>query len=277
MGPIFFLSPPAVWGSLTLGWRGLCHSRGALPFFLNALDVHRGSGIPKAAPIGVSDPRLMAFFAIELTQGPTYGSPTCMSPRPLSSPSWGRLTNLWFPEEGPPHGRSDEELNLVVAAYRDFSRAVDGANKMALQMWQLRWQMTWLHAVRAFLLWYAAANAFAACKPLGLIDSGMSMWDFQWSILMWRYFANVGVPAVQASAVHGPVRRSTCQTCDHCRQATTAYVCAACGKHLHNKCFVGLSCSRKMSFKTTMTCWELAFGSRETGPYRRQLGLLHYL
>ena len=38
-------------------------------FFFNALDVHRGSGIPKAPPTGVRDPRLMAFFAIELTQG----------------------------------------------------------------------------------------------------------------------------------------------------------------------------------------------------------------
>ena len=48
----------------------------AVPFkratavFCNAFDVHRGSGIPKAAPTCVSDPRLMAFFAIELTQGP---------------------------------------------------------------------------------------------------------------------------------------------------------------------------------------------------------------
>ena len=39
-------------------------------FFFNALDVHRGSGIPKASPTGVTHPRLMAFFAIELTQGP---------------------------------------------------------------------------------------------------------------------------------------------------------------------------------------------------------------
>ena len=39
-------------------------------FFFNALDVHRGSGIPKAPPTGVTHPHLMAFFAIELTQGP---------------------------------------------------------------------------------------------------------------------------------------------------------------------------------------------------------------
>ena len=69
MGQIFFLCPLVVRGSLTLGLRGLCHSRGALPFFFNALDVHRGSLIPKASPTGLRDPRLMAFFAIEITQG----------------------------------------------------------------------------------------------------------------------------------------------------------------------------------------------------------------
>ena len=75
MGRIFFLSPPTIRGSLTLGWRALCHSRGALLFFFNYLDVHRGSGIPKAAPTGVSDPRLMAFFTIQLTQGPNLRFP----------------------------------------------------------------------------------------------------------------------------------------------------------------------------------------------------------
>ena len=99
------------------------------------------------------------------------------------------------------------------------------------------------------MLWYAAAKAFAACKRLGLIDSGMSMWDLQWSILMRRYFANVGVPAMQPSAVHGPLKRTTRQTCDHCRQATTAYGCAAFGKHLHIKCFVA---AHNMSFVMDM-------------------------
>ena len=133
------------------------------------------------------------------------------------------VTNLWFPEEGPQHGRSGEELNPVVAAYWDFSWAVDGANQMALQMRQFGRQMTWPHAVQAFMLRCAAANAFVACKRLRLTDSGMSMWDFQWSILMRRYLASVGVPAVQPSTVHGPVKRSTRQMCDHCRQGTTAY------------------------------------------------------
>ena len=38
-------------------------------FCFNALDVNRGSCIPKASPTGVTDPHLMAFFAIELAQG----------------------------------------------------------------------------------------------------------------------------------------------------------------------------------------------------------------
>ena len=75
MGRVFFLCPQAVRGSLTLGWRGMCHPRGAMSFPFNALDVHRGSGIPKASPTGVTDPRLMAFFAIELTQGPNVRFP----------------------------------------------------------------------------------------------------------------------------------------------------------------------------------------------------------
>ena len=46
-------------------------------FFFNALDVHRGSGLPKASPAGVTHPHLMAFFAIELTQVGILDSPTC--------------------------------------------------------------------------------------------------------------------------------------------------------------------------------------------------------
>ena len=50
--------------------------KGGIAFFFNALDIHRGSGIPKASPTGVTNPRLMAFFAIELTQGPNLPCPT---------------------------------------------------------------------------------------------------------------------------------------------------------------------------------------------------------
>ena len=49
MGRIFFLCPLVVRGSLTLGWRGLCHSRGALPFFLMPL-MSTGVGQSKGLP-----------------------------------------------------------------------------------------------------------------------------------------------------------------------------------------------------------------------------------
>ena len=35
------------------------------------------------------------------------------------------VTNMWFPEEGPQHRQSGEELKPVVAVYRDFLWAVD--------------------------------------------------------------------------------------------------------------------------------------------------------
>ena len=58
-------------------------------FFFDALDVHRGSGIPKASPTGVSDPRLMAFFAIELTQGPNLRFPNLHITQSIKRPQLG--------------------------------------------------------------------------------------------------------------------------------------------------------------------------------------------
>ena len=84
-----------------------------------------------------------------IVKGAKYEVVVCKNPKVGHKPP--RLvpfvTNLWFPEEGPQHRRTGEELNPVVAAYRDFLRVVDGANQMALQMRQLRRQMTWSHAV----------------------------------------------------------------------------------------------------------------------------------
>ena len=99
MGRIFFLCPLVVRGSLTLGWRGLCHSRGALPFFLMPLmstggrafqrPPPRGSGIPKASPTGVTHPRLMAFCAIELTQGGNLRFPNLHVTQSIKRPHLG--------------------------------------------------------------------------------------------------------------------------------------------------------------------------------------------
>ena len=85
------------------------------------------------------------------------------------------------------------------------------------------------------MLRYATADAFAACKSLGLINSGVSMWAFQFGIMKRHYFRDIGAPDVQPSIVHGPLRRSTRQMCGHCRGGTTTYTCAAFRKKLHIK------------------------------------------
>ena len=58
-------------------------------FFFNALDVHRGSGIPKASPTGVADPQLTAFLAIELTQGPNLRFPNLHVTQAIKRPHKG--------------------------------------------------------------------------------------------------------------------------------------------------------------------------------------------
>ena len=62
--------------------------------------------------------------------GPTTNSWFIRTPRWDTNPPplVPFVTNLWFLEDGPTHQRSGEDLNPVVAAYRDFSRAVDGAS-----------------------------------------------------------------------------------------------------------------------------------------------------
>ena len=69
--------------------RGVPFKRGTA--FFNALDVHRGSGIPKSVPTGVSHPRLMAFFAIELTQGCNVRFPNLHVTQAIERPQLGRL------------------------------------------------------------------------------------------------------------------------------------------------------------------------------------------
>ena len=58
-------------------------------FCFNPLDVHWGSGIPKASPTGVTHPRLMAFFAIELTQGPNLRFPNLHVTQSIKRPQLG--------------------------------------------------------------------------------------------------------------------------------------------------------------------------------------------
>ena len=65
--------------------------KGGTAFFFNALDVHRGCGIPKASPTGVTNTRLMAFFAIELPQGPNLRFSNLHVTQSIKRPQLGAL------------------------------------------------------------------------------------------------------------------------------------------------------------------------------------------
>ena len=60
--------------------------------------------------------------------------------------------------------------------------------------------------MRAFMVRYAAGNAFATAKALGLVDKKTTMWEFQWDILKQWYFSgaefNNTTPTAMVPAVH---------------------------------------------------------------------------
>ena len=141
------------------------------------------------------------------------------------------LTNVHFPQAGPVHCRSGNEVNPVVASYRQLSRGVDGVNQMALQMRQMGRQMTWSHAVRAFVLRYAVVNVYATCRSLRGARTG-TMFDWQWDLVR-RRFCTVAV----AKPIHVPVRMPGRRVCAHCNRGKTHYVCCGCGKWYHVGCF----------------------------------------
>ena len=88
-GSHFLFVPSSSSGSLD-PWveRAVPFKRGTAFFFLMP-DVHRGWGIPKASPTGMTHPRLMAFFAIELTQGPNLRFPNLHATQYLKRPQLG--------------------------------------------------------------------------------------------------------------------------------------------------------------------------------------------
>ena len=150
------------------------------------------------------------------------------------------LTNCWYGEDVPKDRRGNP-LPPLVACYRELSRAVGGANQMALQMSQLGRQMTWSHGVHAFMVRYAAGNTFATTKAWGLVDEKTTMWEFQWDILKQRYFSgaefNNTTPTAAVPTVHAPRRFASRSLCTHCRSGSARWACGACGKHMHIKCF----------------------------------------
>ena len=105
-------------------------------------------------------------------------------------------------------------------------------NQMALQMRLVGRQMTWAHAVRAFVLRYAVVNVFATCRQWGLCKETTSMWEWQWQVLRRRYFAHP-----RRQEVHVPVATQRRRVCQFCKRGRTGYECTGCGKAFHVLCF----------------------------------------
>ena len=85
-----FLFVPSISSGFPDPWveRAVPFKRGTALFF-HALDVHRELGLPKASPTGVTHPRLMAFFAIELTQGANLRFPNLHLTQSIKPPHLG--------------------------------------------------------------------------------------------------------------------------------------------------------------------------------------------
>ena len=92
----------------------------------------------------------------------------------------------------------------------------------------------WGHLVPAFMVRYAARNAFDTAKALGSWDDKTTMWEFQWHILKQRYFSGADFNNTTRTAavptVHAP-------GCTHCRSGTARRASGTYGKHMHIKCF----------------------------------------
>ena len=103
---------------------------------------------------------------------------------------------------------------------------------MALHMRQMGHQMTWSHAVRAFVLRYAVVNAYATCRSLVGAQTG-TMFEWQWDLIR-----RCSCKAAVAKPIHVTVQMPGRRVCNHCNRGKTHYVCCGCGKWYHVGCFV---------------------------------------
>ena len=124
------------------------------PFLMLSKRDNNDAGLARAAALTQEGDMARAIVADKNYELAVYKNPKVGHKPPRLVPS---LTNSWYGEEVPKDRRANA-FPPVVACYREFSRAVDGANQMALQMRQLGRQMTWSHAVRAFMVRCAAGN-----------------------------------------------------------------------------------------------------------------------
>ena len=140
------------------------------------------------------------------------------------------LTNVHFPQVGPVHRRSRNEVNPVVASYRQLSRGTDGVNQMALQMRQMGHPMTWF--MRCMRL--SSVTSWSTHTPLAGPSGGAPTGTmFDMCDLMRRGICKMTV----AKPIHVPVRMPGRRVCTHCNRGKTHYVCCGCGKWYHVGCF----------------------------------------
>ena len=150
------------------------------------------------------------------------------------------LTNCWYGMQVPKDRRGNP-LPPVVACSRVFSRALDGAIPMALQMCQLGRQRTWSPTVRALMVRNVAGNALATAKAFGLVDEKITMWEFKRDIVKQRRFSGAAfkdtTSTVAVPTEHAPERFASRLLCTHCRSGSMPRACVACGKHMRISCF----------------------------------------
>ena len=108
------------------------------PFLMLSKRDKRDAGLTRAATLTQHGDMARAIVADKNYELAVYKKPKVGHKPPPLVPF---LTNCWYGEEVPKDRRGNP-LPPVVACYREFSRAVDGANQMALQMRQQWRQMT---------------------------------------------------------------------------------------------------------------------------------------
>ena len=100
------------------------------PFLMLSKRDKRDAGLTRAAALTQEGDMARAIVADKTYELAVYKNPKLGHKPPRLVPF---LTNCWYGEEVPKDRRGNP-LPPVVACYREFSRAVDGANQMALQM-----------------------------------------------------------------------------------------------------------------------------------------------
>ena len=140
------------------------------------------------------------------------------------------------PEEQYTVSESGKPVPGVIQAYRDLAGGVDTANQLALQ-WRERGRFRkWSNSVRAFMLRYAATNAYLAARYTKSIHHDCSMYDFQ-LLALEHMFPRESAPD------HTPSKRTSRGRCVVCGQRTYWW-CPTCNVPLHvqGQCWTAHHC-----------------------------------